>query len=303
MDENELVGLLKAQFGKVKKANGGWWMIPCPTCSPKDMRKMKRGVNFDRMSTKCFICGEKLYVRDLLGKEVRRDPNSPPAEEEPEHPQARIIPCQDAPIPINELPSNHPAIELFKKDYLTDFDKYAEENEIGWIPAHKAVDIVYPHDDRPDTSISPANSLVFPVRFNNELVGWQLRYIPGSPKFRYFHIFKKGDHLYNFDNAIGFKMVVVVEGVKKALKFPNAVATFGKSISEEQIQKLMNWDKIVFLYDGEDETQRLTRNLVEQMNVGSKKVSCIDPRKYGFDSPDEMPQDIAQKIIYVETKE
>lgn len=298
MTNTELLDELKARYGPVKKANKGWVMIKCPSCAPRDARKMKRGVNLESISTKCWICEVALTVKDLIGKDIERSLSSVYVED-PEHPQARIIPAEGV-IPINELPKDHPAVKLFLKDHLKDLDRYWDDNHIGYITKEAARDVIHKHEDRADTKVNTANSLIFPVYFKNELVGWQLRLIPGTSKFRYYHIFKKGNYLYNYDNAIKFKTVVVTEGVKKALKFPNGVCTFGKSISEVQIQKLMNWSNIVFMYDGEDDTQEKVKELVSEMNIGSKRCINIDPRAYGFDSPDDMPEDIAQKIVFAE---
>lgn len=304
MTDSELIKLLSSKFGSVKKGNKGWVMIKCPSCTPRDAVKKKRGVNLQTLQTRCFICEEKLTIQDLLGTKIERS-EMEEVYEAPEHPQARVIPATGV-IPINELPADHPAIKFFLKDHLNKFDSYWVKNKIGFIPTEAATDLIFEHDDRPNTKLSPADSLVFPVYYKDVLVGWQLRYIEGTPnggrmsKIRYLHLFKKGDYLYNFDNAINYKTVVVVEGVKKALKFPNAVATFGKGISANQIQKLLNWNNIIFLYDGEDDTQKKTQELVAELNVGSKKCICIDPRKFGYDSPDEMDSDTAQKIVFAE---
>lgn len=298
MTDAELITILKSRFGSVKKGNKDWIQIKCPSCTPRDAVKRKRGVNIRTLQTKCWLCEVPLTIADLIGRKIERIEASAYAED-PEHPQARIIPS-DGVIPINELAEDHPARLLFTKDHLNDLTRYWNDNHIGYIPAESAHDIIYTHEDKPDTKVSTANSLVFPVYYHNELVGWQLRFVPGSPKFRYFHIFKKGDYLYNFDLASRFNMVIVVEGVKKALKFPNGVATLGKGISDNQIQKLLNWKNIVFIYDGEDDTQAQTQELVSEINIGSRKCICIDPRKYGFDSPDEMPEDVAQKIVFLE---
>lgn len=298
MTDAELINLLKLKFGSAKKGNKDWIQIPCPTCTPHDAKKRRRGVHLRTLATKCWICEEPLTIQQLLGRKIERVVSTL-VEEDAEHPQARIIPATGV-IPINELPSDHPAVQLFLNDHLLDLDRYWNEHYIGFIPPESALDIVYEHDDRPDTKVSAANSLVFPTFYKGELVGWQLRFVPGTKKFRYFHIYKKGEYLYNYDNAIKYDLVVVTEGVKKALKFPNGVATLGKGITDDQIQKLLQWKNIVFMYDGEDDTQKKAAALAEELNVGSRRCINIDPRNYGFASPDEMPEDIAQKIVFHE---
>lgn len=303
MTDSELVDLLKSKFGAVKRTNGNWIQIRCPTCTPRDASKMKRGVNLQTLHTKCWICEIKLNIQDILGtKKLARIDTSALVRED--HPQAKELPCSSL-VPINELDHAHPAIQFLKKDHLFDLDRYWLENQIGYITSENSHDLIFKKFDR-TTKINTADSICFPVKFRNELVGWQLRFIPGTPngnrmsKIRYMHLFHKGDYLYNYDNAIKYDTVVVVEGAKKALKLPCAVATFGKSISDNQIQKLLNWKKIIFMYDGETETQEKTQILVDQLNMTDRECINIDPRKYGFSSPDEMPEDDAIKIIYNE---
>ena len=116
-------------------------------------------------------------------------------------------------------------------------------------------------------------------------------------------MYPKGNYLYNYDIAKEYTNVVVVEGVKKSWKFPNAVATLGKGITEKQIKLLGEWDEITLMYDGEDVTQAKARALVEQFQILDKKCINIDPRKYGFASPDEMTEEQAQEIVYKEWQE
>jgi hypothetical protein len=304
MTDAELTKLLKVKFGQAKKANGDWVQIKCPTCSPRDAGKCRRGVNLRTLYTKCWICEDPITIQELLGETKIERIESSDVEEKVENPQARILPC-DSIIPINELPPDHAAVKFFAKDHLTDLNRYWSENNIGYIAPEAAHDLIFVKEDY-TSRISAADSLIFPVYYKKQLVGWQMRFLPGTPngdkmaKFRYMHLFPKGDHLYNYDVAKEYDTVVVVEGVKKALKFPNGVATWGKSISERQIQMLMNWKQIVFMYDGEDETQAKQRQLVSEMNIGSRKCIGIDPRKYNYDSPDDMPEDVAQQIVYVE---
>jgi hypothetical protein len=133
-----------------------------------------------------------------------------------------------------------------------------------------------------------------------------MRSIPGTRMgdrdgvIKYYHLFDKGSTLYNYDLAKKFKIVVVTEGVKKAWKFPNAVATLGKGISDNQLQLVQEWGDIIFLYDGEDVTQAKANNIVFQLNMGGYRAINIDPRKYGFPSPDEMTEEQANNIVIQE---
>lgn len=300
MTDAQLVNLLKARFSIVKPGNGRWVRIKCPTCSPADAVKLKRGVNLTSLASNCFICHVPLTVQQLFGKDLIPNQQSLGTSvftETKEHPQSREWPCE-AIIPIHELPEDHPAVEFLTKDHLLNREELYNLYKVGYIRKEDAKMITF---DKKDGSsgfaISSADSLVFPVFNNGELVGWQLRYVnPKSKKFKYLHVFPKGNYLYNYDNAKKYETVVVVEGVKKAWKFPNAVATFGKNMTEKQIQLIQEWKQVIFLFDGEDETQQKIQDIADAIGRNKKCIN-IDPRIHGFPSPDEMTCEQAQLIV------
>lgn len=299
MTELQLLQKLKDKFGAAKKGNNGWINIRCPTCNPKDALKMKRGVHSKTLSTNCFICKEPLSLTQLFGSDDIIRSAQPVHFEIKEHPQAREWPC-DAIVPVSALPKTHDAVRFLLKDHITDLDRIYRQYQVGYICKEDSKYITFNKDHGTGVSISSADSLVFPVFKHNEFVGWQLRFLnPKSKKFKYLHVFPKGNYLYNYDNAKQYKMVVVVEGVKKSWKFPNGVATFGKGLSQQQIQMIQEWDEIVFMMDGEDDTQDKIKELVNVINRNKPCIN-IDPRDYGFASPDDMPEDEAQSIVYRE---
>lgn len=304
MTDAQVLKLLVERFGAAKRANGNWVRVRCPTCAPSDRFKMKRGVNLRTLVSKCFICEIPLDVQQMFGGAVIPsgiEDTGPP----PEHPQAKIWPCEGI-VPVSALPADHPASLFLAKDHLADRTTLYLEHQVGFILKEDAHDIIF--DKGPGctkTSLSVADSLIFPVFFKGEMVGWQCRFIPGTShgdrmkKMKYLHVFQKGKYLYNYDKAKEYKMVIVVEGVKKSWKFPNGVATFGKGISDSQVQLLQHWDEIIFMYDAGEEAQAKSRQLADVISL-SKKCINIDPAKYGFDSPDEMTADEAQAIAYIE---
>lgn len=297
MTDTEIIQLLKSRFGNAKRGNGDWVRIWCPTCDINDRAKMKRGVNLKNLTTKCFICERPMSLQQLFGDAQIPTGNIVLTEKE-EHPQARQWPCSSY-TPVNALPKDHHAVKFLAKDHILNLDRIYEEYEVAYISPEDAAPIYFKKADGTTFDITVGDSLLFPVVYKEELVGWQARYVGPKPKkLKYLHVFPKGDYLYNYDNASQFTNVVVVEGVKKAWKFPNAVATLGKGITTKQINLLGHWDEITLLYDGEDITQRKARELVEDIRATGKKCINIDPRKFGFDSPDEMTEEQAQEIVY-----
>ena len=304
MTDNDLINLLKLKFGQAKRGNGLWVKIRCPTCTPSDAIKMKRGVHLRTLSTNCFICRKPLNWTDIFGDTQIIPSSSGPIIEDPEHPQAREWPCNGV-IPISALPENHPAVSFLRKDHLNDRLSLWIDHRVGFITKEDAIDIRFDRHDGTFSSVNTADSLVFPVHYNKELVGWQLRFIPGTKhgdrmgKMKYLHVFKKGNYLYNYDNAKNYSSVVLVEGVKKAWKFPNGVASLGKGISERQIQLIQHWNEIILMYDGDDKTQAQAEVLRARIALNKKCVN-VNPSKYGFPSPDEMTAQEAQLIAFQE---
>ncbi len=301
MTNTELITILKQKFGKAKNAAKGWIRIPCPTCSPRDSKKMKRYVSSTRDYSHCYICDKRLHVQELIGDSAVfvRDVRHITEKVEELHVAAKRMPGTKF-IPINQLSVNHPVVKFLNKDYLYDLNRYAEEFGAVYCPGDGG-EMLYAKP-----YITTAERLIFPVTYNSELVGWQARSIPGTTfgdycdeKLRYIHLFDKGNYLYNFDNAKKFEMAILVEGVKKAWKFPNAVATLGKGISQNQIQLLYNWKNLTILFDGEKETQDQARELQHGLNI--KRVINIDLRKYtdkDRPSPDDFTEDELASIVW-----
>lgn len=304
MTDADLLLVLKRRFGTIKRGNNNWVRVKCPTCTPKDALKLKRGINLKTLSTNCFICQKPLSIEQMFGG-IKVEASTDIAFEEKEHPQSRQWPCK-AVIPVSALEKDHPAVQFLAKDHLTDLTELYMEYGVGYILAEDAIDVTFEKHSGPPTRISTANALVFPVHYKKEFIGWQLRYVPGTPngirmgKMKYLHVFQKGKYLYNYDRAKEFNSIVVVEGVKKAWKFPNGVATLGKGITHTQIQLIQQWNEIILMYDAGDKTQQQARKLAEEIRLNGRKCVNIDPEKYGFDSPDEMTAEEAQGIAFTE---
>jgi hypothetical protein len=149
------------------------------------------------------------------------------------------VPLPGPCVPIDQLSERHPAVA-----YIC---------ERGFDPAHlaDAYDVsVCGRADEPFYSAS--GRIIAPVVSGGIRVGWQGRYVgevtKGSkiPKYYTMPNFKKSHHLYNADRAQARspKLVVVVEGVIDAWAGGSAaVASFGKTLSEQQHQILGGWAK------------------------------------------------------------
>lgn len=73
--------------------------------------------------------------------------------------------------------------------------------------------------------------------------------------------------------------VVVVEGVFDAWRLgPGAVATFGTSVTREQISILSNWEQVVLCFDPEPEAQAHAKEIAVELNAIGRNVvvACED---------------------------
>lgn len=311
MNNQALFDALKNKYVKVKRS-GEWFRIPCPTCREGHRQKMKRHVHVSgTANSHCFICGVKLSVYDLTegyfvptAAEQEAYSFDEDVDDKFVDPRSLRLPCSKS-IPVNKLPSNHPAIEFLRKDELHDLDTYANKYGIVYVPFEGGEVI-----SNGARFITSAERLIFPILFEHKLVGWQMRSLPGTfygdmdDVIRYYQLFNKGNYLYNYDYAKEYRRVIVVEGVKKALKFPNAVATWGAGISSKQMRMIQTWPEVIMMLDSDanNNTQERARTMVENLNRGGAcRAINVDLSKYGLterpvSSPDDLPADVLQLI-------
>lgn len=299
MGNTAVLKSLKEKFGKAKIVTGGGYRIVCPTCTEHDSKKMKRYVHPNWGVSNCFICNKIIPLVDLLKDDqlaVRIEASADDADAK-EHPFARIPPYKSLQR-LDALDFEAPAIQFLTKDWLYKVKKYSDLG-IGYIPSDGGENLVFDSGFKLNTS----ESLYFPVYHDRALVGWQLRFVPGTwngDRFqfmRYLHLFPKGDYLYNYDEARQHTNVVVVEGVKKALKLPNAVATLGKGVSDKQKQLIVRWRQITIMLDGDEKTQVLARQLQRDFSFSGRTCVNINTSDYGLPSPDEATTEQLEYMI------
>ena len=307
MNENEARALARLQqrFGQVKPASKGWVRIQCPICLPKDRKKFKRYVNLSSIYSKCFICELPMQEAELVGDAHIRVSNPLPSlvpdEPKKENPMARKMPGTKF-IPVNQLPPDHPAVAFLAKDHLLDLDRYANDYGIVYCPAGAGMTF----NSRP--FISSSDRLIFPVMFKGVMAGWQMRSIPGTvygdrtDVVKYYHLFNKGSVLFNYDKAKQYETVVLTEGVKKALKFPNGVASFGKDITETQVALLSEWKNVIICLDAGSVEQSIASRVEASLQGHGVHALNVDLSVYGYPSPDEMTADQLAFVLYTEWK-
>lgn len=112
------------------------------------------------------------------------------------------------------------------------------------------------------------DGVIFPHICNNKVVGWQTRDLSGTKKAKYINTpdFPKRTTLFHGDCAChdSSDYIIVVESPKTAaimwgVGYHNVVATFGASISEEQMALLWPYHNIFLWFDNDEAGAKATQ--------------------------------------------
>jgi DNA primase len=152
--------------------------------------------------------------------------------------------------------------------------------------------------------------LYVPIRMGGRLVDWQGRYAgeldwgaTGKPKYYNAPGMRKGQLLYNYDQALRQPFVVVVEGVTDVWRVGlPAVALFGKSATQEQAKLLAaGWygKPVVILLDADaaEEAEKVR----QQVAVLHPEQVVVITLPEGMD-PGSCPRDELWKLLRAEAK-
>lgn len=225
-------------------------------------------------------------------------------------------------VPFATLPDEHPAVEYLRNRRF----------DIEEIKAFEPVRALYYCTRGYEVQQglgSTTGRIIFPVYKDGIIQGWQARQVEREDKekgerfvwngytWRQFHRTENGrweDHyvgkylfnskipryslLYNWDVARTYPVVAVVEGPLDQLAVgPACVATFGKSVTMEQIRMIKNidtWQKVFYIRDPEVDTTTTTyRNMIAEMS-GLDLYQIVIP---GNRDPGETPRDEIWAII------
>lgn len=292
---------LKQRFGPVKRSrgkNGIELITRCPKCG-----KNKLTVNAENGIYKCWrgcmsgtvktlfhdIQISNAFVKDQRTRQVKNTRVDLPGEL----------------IPLKDLDKGHVAVQ-----YLLHrgFDPYELDSLYSFkycIRGKKYAGGLF------DTT----NTIIIPVIINNELIGWQSRllYNPDDieddktkealgfikdddgdwikpPKYFTMPGLDKGKILWNYDWARQSEIIVICEGVFDAIKVGRcAVAAFGKSLTNEQINLIKTyWKLAVILLDPGDAINEM-RKL--ELALSGASVIPITVYLQGYKDAGEAPRE------------
>ena len=312
VSEDRLARMLGSKFGEVTRAGGGngtELIVDCPFCG-----RHKLSVNAQKGVWQCWHCHESGTTRRLLGKAVKAV-----RAERVERPRSSgYIPPGDL-VPLDALNEDSEAWLYLKG---RGFDPVSLCRNFGVSYCRKGRSFA-------GGVFNTSGTVVLPVCENGKSVAWQSRllYDPSKVKAdemaaygfvkdekgrfkvppKYFTMpgFRKGEHLFNFDQASGFGFTVVTEGAFDAMRVGRcAVAAFGKGVTDMQVQILRGcWPVVVLLLDPDaEDDQELLRRRIEGAGVfgggGSSGTKVVSVRLSGYKDAGEAPQrEVVRQIV------
>lgn len=295
--ENQITG--KSQI-HVKPAQGGEdYKVCCPFCNDSrfrleishrwNTRDEDTGAYFGASFMRCYNdgcdmnpdsswparkgCHDRMV--EMTKPYIAR--NRPIVYEQPVR-EKQPMKLPDKSVPIINLPEGHKAI------------KYLESRNYDIEYLFNSFRLLYCVDD-PNPMV--ADRIVIPIYMNGELVGWQARYIgheklPSSiPKYYTAPGTQRNQLLYNYDNAKGFNIGVLVEGPSDVWRVGNTgVAPLGSAVSRGHIQLISAaWKDGGFVLMMDPDYIRKPRKKPDEPTAYEKLLATLsDPTlfKYGL---------------------
>ena len=182
------------------------------------------------------------------------------------------------PLQIQEY--NIPNIKLYNVNSFRDFDKKTIKHfgmkYVKEFPITKS---------NKETTILK-NRLVFPIYFNNTLVGVTLRRVNNNDYPKWLHQPTKivtGQILYNYDKIVPFEPVGLVEGILDVWKYyqigvTNVVATFGANLTKEQERLLIKKTDTIWLsYDNDKAGNKATIKAIDKLKYKANLTKVMLP--------------------------
>jgi hypothetical protein len=286
---------IQAKFGRFKRSKGKHgveFIVTCPFCKKRD----KLYINPAHGTYYCFRCGEAGGTETLLGQKFNLEPET---NTRPQPLPTNVVPPGEL-ITLNELDDQHPARRYLARR-KRDIAELTEVYGVRYCWSGKLFAQLY----------NTTNTLIFPIWFNGQIVGWQSRllYDPDKltdeecalqnlakdedgdwvkpPKYWTSPGLPKGRILYNYDWARQGNLVVLTEGVFDSIAIGRcAVASLGKDIADNQIELLrLYWDLVILMLDP-DAADKMTSLLVSLRDVKTVMVTL-----QGYKDPGEAPRD------------
>lgn len=282
---------------KVRIRGGEYYSVNCPMCGD---RRKRLEVNYTYGTEQC---GQTIrHTYHCFNEECEKNPLRPLNLQE--YLQAYIRDAGASPVTI-DYTNSRPAQVLLSPGGCISLDKLPPTHFTHTFFRGRGFDPVWAARRfgvgvcvEPDANLSRGlarllyNRIIFPIKYNHQQVGFQARYVDpltGSgmvpnkdvPKYWTSSGFRKTEYVYNYDQMAADKLPfgIVAEGVMMVMKLPWAGASFGKTLSVTQRDKLFSLYKdgaLVLLRD-KDAKERAEQDRDEMKTYFRGGVACVTP--------------------------
>ena len=299
MDIKDVIARKFGNYRTSRGSNGTEYIVICPTCG-----KMKLSINPSKGVYQCWHgCGSG-SLSSLLHMKL---PKPPP--EVKKKVASEYIPPGDV-VSIETLDKDHPACVYLRN---RGFDPLYLSRVFGVCYCSKGKKFA-------GGTYNTTNTIIIPVTHDNKVVGWQSRllYNPDEipeeskqylgwkyedgkfikpSKYMTMPGYDRQTNMFNMDQASKYDLVVVTEGAFDAMKVGRcAIATFGKGVSDEQVNIIKNtWLVAVLLLDPDAKKDQDKLN-----NKLRNSVITIPVHLSGYKDAGECPQSEIWRQINIE---
>jgi DNA primase len=147
--------------------------------------------------------------------------------------------------------------------------------------------------------------IIFPHIWNNKIVGWQTRDLTGEKRAKYLNTpeFPKSTTLFHGDCEClsDSSYVIVVESPKTAaimwgVGYRNIVATFGATISEEQMALLWDYRNVFLWFDNDEAGRKATLTALNLLKEHCE-VYIVPPVDVDKGDPADVPHEEWERYL------
>ncbi|MFW9871892.1 MAG: toprim domain-containing protein [Candidatus Thorarchaeota archaeon] len=123
--------------------------------------------------------------------------------------------------------------------------------------------------------------IIIPIYFMNELISFTSRDYTEQAKLRYKSCPKKDEVIHHKDilygiDGVNSDTIIVVEGPMDKWKLgKNAIATLGIGYRETQVKLLLNFKKIILLFDHGKDAQQMALKMANTLSLAGREVENI----------------------------
>lgn len=157
----------------------------------------------------------------------------------------------------------------------------------------------YPMINKDGKRVELKNRLIFPLYHEGVLIGHSIRRTKSTDNPKWLHVprgVKVAKTLYNYDNIVPYKEVIIVEGISDALNlidkgYKNVVCVFGSRLSDEQLSLLLRiTDKVAIMFDGDKPGRDGAKSAYERLNktTNTRVINLPDGADPGELTKDEL---------------